>query len=98
MPSQPARTASSRLPVRYLLQDKHLLRYRYRLKFCSSEMRRRGMSEPQAVAETVDEVVPVVWRWLVVDERIDSERNAHTISNHGGTMLIDCRLGSRRST
>lgn len=49
------------------------------------------MSEPKAVAETVDEVVPGVWRWHVLDERIDAESDAHAVSNQGGTVLIDPR-------
>jgi len=47
------------------------------------------VSEPKAVAETVDEVVPGVWRWHVLDERIDSESDAHAVSDKGGTVLID---------
>lgn len=47
------------------------------------------MSEPKAVADTVEEVVPGVWRWLVLDERIDAESDAHAVADRGGTVLID---------
>jgi hypothetical protein len=41
------------------------------------------------VAETVEEVVPGVWRWHVWDDRIDSESDAHAVSDRTGTVLID---------
>ena len=47
------------------------------------------MSEPKAVAETVEKVVPGVWRWHVWDDRIDSESDAHAVSDRTGTVLID---------
>src|SRR5512134_1984801 len=47
------------------------------------------MSEPKAVAGTVEEVVPGVWRWHVWDDRIDFESDAHAVSDEGGTVLID---------
>jgi glyoxylase-like metal-dependent hydrolase (beta-lactamase superfamily II) len=47
------------------------------------------MSEPQAVAETAEEVAPGVWRWHVFDDRIGAESDAHAISGQGGTVLID---------
>jgi glyoxylase-like metal-dependent hydrolase (beta-lactamase superfamily II) len=47
------------------------------------------MSEPKAVAETLDEVAPGVWRWHVLDDRIDSESDAHAVSDPTGTVLID---------
>ena len=47
------------------------------------------MSEPKSVAETVEEVVPGVWRWHVWDDRIDFESDAHAVSDEGGTVLID---------
>ena len=47
------------------------------------------MSEPKAVAETLEEVVPGVWRWHVWDERIGSESDAHALLDQGGTVLID---------
>ncbi len=47
------------------------------------------MSEPKAVAESVEEVVPGVWTWSVHDERIDFVSTAHAVSDSGGTVLID---------
>jgi glyoxylase-like metal-dependent hydrolase (beta-lactamase superfamily II) len=47
------------------------------------------VSEPNAVAETVEEVVPRVWTWSVHDERIDFVSTAHAVSNPDGTVLID---------
>jgi hypothetical protein len=47
------------------------------------------MSEPITVADRVDEVVPGVWRWHVLDERIDFESDAHAVAADGGTVLID---------
>jgi glyoxylase-like metal-dependent hydrolase (beta-lactamase superfamily II) len=47
------------------------------------------MSEPKAVAETLEEVVPGIWRWHVLDERIGSESDAHAVSDQTGTVLID---------
>jgi glyoxylase-like metal-dependent hydrolase (beta-lactamase superfamily II) len=47
------------------------------------------VSEPKAVAETLEEVVPGVWRWYVLDERIDAESDAHAVSDRGGNVLID---------
>jgi hypothetical protein len=47
------------------------------------------VSEPNAVAETVEEVVPGVWTWSVHDDRIDFVSTAHAISGAEGTVLID---------
>jgi glyoxylase-like metal-dependent hydrolase (beta-lactamase superfamily II) len=47
------------------------------------------VSEPKAVAETLEEVVPGIWRWYVMDERIDCESDAHAVSDQGRTVLID---------
>ncbi len=48
------------------------------------------MSEPQAVAESVDEVVPGVWHWHVSDERIGGfVSSAHAVRADGGVVLID---------
>jgi glyoxylase-like metal-dependent hydrolase (beta-lactamase superfamily II) len=43
------------------------------------------MSEPQIVAQTVEEVVSGVWHWSVHDERIDFISAAHA----AGDVLID---------
>ncbi|MCS6924397.1 MAG: hypothetical protein NZ578_00710 [Candidatus Binatia bacterium] len=37
------------------------------------------MSEPKAIAQQIDEVVPGVWRWFVHDDRIDYESDAHAV-------------------
>jgi hypothetical protein len=47
------------------------------------------VSEPNAVAETVEEVVPGVWTWSVHDDRIDFLSTAHAVSEVDGTVLID---------
>jgi glyoxylase-like metal-dependent hydrolase (beta-lactamase superfamily II) len=47
------------------------------------------MSEPSTIAETLEEVVPGVWRWHVLDDRIDFESDAHAVSEGAGTVLID---------
>lgn len=47
------------------------------------------MSEPKAVAPNVEEVAPGIWRWHVLDDRIDSESNAHAVADPTGTVLID---------
>jgi glyoxylase-like metal-dependent hydrolase (beta-lactamase superfamily II) len=46
------------------------------------------MSEPNVVAETVEEVLAGVWRWHIWDNRIDFESDAHAISDRT-TVLID---------
>ncbi len=47
------------------------------------------MSEPKAVAETIEKVVPGLWRWHVLDERIGSESDAYAICGDDGAVLID---------
>jgi glyoxylase-like metal-dependent hydrolase (beta-lactamase superfamily II) len=47
------------------------------------------MSEPEAVAEDMEEVVPGVWHWFVWDERIDAESHAHALATAQGSVLID---------
>jgi hypothetical protein len=47
------------------------------------------VSEPNAIAETVEEVVPEIWTWSVRDERIDFVSTAHAVSGADGTVLID---------
>lgn len=47
------------------------------------------MSEPTAVAESIEDVVPGVWRWHVWDDRIDSESDAHAVAGDSGVVLID---------
>jgi glyoxylase-like metal-dependent hydrolase (beta-lactamase superfamily II) len=47
------------------------------------------VSEPNAIAETVEEVVPGIWTWSVHDERIDFVSTAHAVSGSDGSVLID---------
>jgi glyoxylase-like metal-dependent hydrolase (beta-lactamase superfamily II) len=47
------------------------------------------MSEPQAFADRIDEVVRGVWTWSIHDERIDFVSTAHAVSSVDGTVLID---------
>jgi hypothetical protein len=47
------------------------------------------VSEPKAVAETVEEILPGVWTWSVHDERIDFVSTAHAVSGADGIVLID---------
>ncbi|HSK16431.1 MAG TPA: hypothetical protein VK915_09695 [Gaiellaceae bacterium] len=48
------------------------------------------MAEPNAVAESAEEVVPGVWRWGVANERIGgAESTAHAVAGPDGTVLVD---------
>jgi len=48
------------------------------------------VSEPQAVAESVEEVVPGVWYWHVADERIGGYISAaHAVRGDEGIVLVD---------
>jgi len=47
------------------------------------------MSEPKAIAATVEIVVPGVWRWSVQDDRIGYESDAHAIASGDRVVLID---------
>jgi glyoxylase-like metal-dependent hydrolase (beta-lactamase superfamily II) len=48
------------------------------------------VSEPHAVAESVEEIVPGVWHWHVADERIGGFTSAaHAVRGDGGTVLVD---------
>ena len=48
------------------------------------------VSEPKAVADAVEEVVPGVWHWAVADERIGGYiSSAHAVRATGGVVLID---------
>lgn len=47
------------------------------------------MSEPRAVAEAVEEVVPGVWSWSVHDDRIDFVSTAHAVAADEGIVLLD---------
>jgi hypothetical protein len=47
------------------------------------------MTEPRALAASVEEVVPGVWHWLVRDDRIGEWSSAHAVSSEEGTVLVD---------
>ncbi len=47
------------------------------------------MSEPNAKATRLQQVVPGVWRWHVWDERIDFESDAYALAGEAGSVLID---------
>jgi metallo-beta-lactamase superfamily protein len=47
------------------------------------------MSEPQAIADRAEEVVPGVWSWSVHDDRIDFVSTAHAVAGADGIVLID---------
>jgi hypothetical protein len=47
------------------------------------------VSEPHAIAEAVEEVVPGVWHWRLHDDRIDFVSASHAVSGPAGTVLID---------
>jgi glyoxylase-like metal-dependent hydrolase (beta-lactamase superfamily II) len=48
------------------------------------------VSEPQASAESVEEVVPGVWHWHLADERIGGFISAaHAVRGDDGVVLID---------
>jgi glyoxylase-like metal-dependent hydrolase (beta-lactamase superfamily II) len=47
------------------------------------------MSEPKAIAATIETVVPGVWRWSVQDDRIGYESDAHAIAAGDRIVLID---------
>jgi glyoxylase-like metal-dependent hydrolase (beta-lactamase superfamily II) len=48
------------------------------------------MAEPSAVAESAEEVVPGVWRWWVLNERIGgAESTAHAFRANGNVVFVD---------
>src|SRR5581483_6416996 len=49
-----------------------------------------AVSEPQAIAQSLEEVVPGVWHWHVSDERIGGFISAaHAVRSDEGVVLID---------
>jgi glyoxylase-like metal-dependent hydrolase (beta-lactamase superfamily II) len=48
------------------------------------------VSEPRAVAKTIEEVVPGVWHWSLADERIGGYvGSSHAVRGEVGSVLID---------
>lgn len=47
------------------------------------------MTEPQAIADRVEQVARGVWQWHVHDERIDFISSAYAFASDEGTVLID---------
>jgi glyoxylase-like metal-dependent hydrolase (beta-lactamase superfamily II) len=47
------------------------------------------VTEPRAVAATVEEVAPGAWHWLVWDDRISAWSAGHAVSSADGTVLVD---------
>ena len=47
------------------------------------------MSEPNVIAQGIEEVISGVWRWFVHDDRIDFESDAHAVAENGHIVLID---------
>jgi glyoxylase-like metal-dependent hydrolase (beta-lactamase superfamily II) len=48
------------------------------------------VSEPNAVAETAEEVVPGIWHWHLADDRIGGYiSSAHAVHGEDGVVLID---------
>ncbi|HEV3408490.1 MAG TPA: MBL fold metallo-hydrolase [Gaiellaceae bacterium] len=47
------------------------------------------MTEPRAVAASVEEVAPGVWHWLVPDDRIGAWSAGHAVASEAGTVLVD---------
>lgn len=47
------------------------------------------MSEPKIAAQSIEEITPGVWRWFVIDDRIDYESDAHAVVESGRVILID---------
>jgi hypothetical protein len=54
-----------------------------------TSVRGKALSEPKAVAEDIEEVVPGIWHWSVWDERIHAESHAHALATAQGAVLID---------
>lgn len=47
------------------------------------------MSEPKAVAKKLEEIVPGVYRYKVMDDRIGAESDAYALVEKGRAVLID---------
>jgi hypothetical protein len=48
------------------------------------------MAEPNAVAESAEEVVPGVWHWAVLNDRIGgAESSSHAVAGPEGAIFVD---------
>jgi glyoxylase-like metal-dependent hydrolase (beta-lactamase superfamily II) len=47
------------------------------------------VSEPQTIAQEIEEVVPGVRRWGIHDERIDFRSDAYAVAGPEGAVLVD---------
>ena len=47
------------------------------------------MSEPGANANSIQQLAPTVWRWHVLDDRIDYESDAYAVRGEDGVIMID---------
>jgi len=47
------------------------------------------MSEPKAVAKKLEEIVPGVYRYKVMDDRIEAESDAYALVERGRAVLVD---------
>jgi glyoxylase-like metal-dependent hydrolase (beta-lactamase superfamily II) len=47
------------------------------------------MSEPKAVAKSIERIATGVWRWSLRDDRIDFESDAYAVAADGGVVMID---------
>ena len=47
------------------------------------------MSEPSANATSIQRLAPAVWRWHVLDDRIDFESDAYAVRGEHGVVMID---------
>lgn len=45
--------------------------------------------EPRTIATEIEEVVPGIWRWHILDDRIGSESDAYAVATDSGAVLID---------
>lgn len=45
--------------------------------------------EPDTTARDIEEVVPGIWRWHLLDDRIGSESDAYAVADADGAVLID---------
>ena len=47
------------------------------------------MSEPSTKATSIQQLAPNVWRWQILDDRIDFESDAYAVQGEKGIVMID---------